>query len=157
MVKRWTKTIYEFSRDIKQCSAKQTKKLTFNEYFISNGPISTRPYDKRDDFRFSHNTFYTTWWSLYFIRYARVLMTTSQSIFRKKLFVRRVWRYQRGNCVNQNPYIEEVETTQWQKEKVQKDKQRSTKHTHLNKPRRLFTIDCHRRGYIMTTATNDLR
>ena len=39
---------------------------------------------------------------------------------------RRVWRYQRGN---QNPYIEEKETTQWQKEKVQKDKQRSTKHT----------------------------
>jgi Holliday junction resolvase RusA-like endonuclease len=35
---------------------------------------------------------------------------------------RRVWRYQRGN---QNPYIEE-QTTQWPKEKVQKDKQRST-------------------------------
>jgi hypothetical protein len=31
--------------------------------------------------------------------------------------------------VNQNPYIEEGQTTQWQKEKVQKDKQRSTKHT----------------------------
>ena len=40
--------------------------------------------------------------------------------------VRRVWRYQRGN---QNPYIEEDQTTQWPKEKVQKDKQRSTKHT----------------------------
>jgi hypothetical protein len=38
----------------------------------------------------------------------------------------RVWRYQRGN---QNPYIEEEQTTQWPKEKVQKDKQRSTKHT----------------------------
>jgi len=37
---------------------------------------------------------------------------------------RRVWRYQRGN---QNPYIEEEQTTQWSKEKVQKDKQRSTK------------------------------
>jgi hypothetical protein len=34
--------------------------------------------------------------------------------------VRRVWRYQR---INQNPYIEEEQTTQWQKEKVQKDKQ----------------------------------
>ena len=34
---------------------------------------------------------------------------------------RRVW---------QNPYIEEEQTTQWPKEKVQKDKQRSTKHTH---------------------------
>ena len=29
---------------------------------------------------------------------------------------------------NQNTYIEEEQTTQWQKEKVQKDKQRSTKH-----------------------------
>ena len=26
---------------------------------------------------------------------------------------------------NQNPYIEEEQTTQWQKEQVQKDKQRS--------------------------------
>jgi membrane protease subunit HflK len=34
---------------------------------------------------------------------------------------RRVCRYQRGN---QNPYIEEEQTTQWPKEKVQKDKQR---------------------------------
>jgi len=33
-------------------------------------------------------------------------------------------RYQRGN---QNPYIEEEQTTQWSKENVQKDKQRSTK------------------------------
>jgi hypothetical protein len=31
---------------------------------------------------------------------------------------------------NQNPYIEEEQTTQYPKEKVQKDKQRSTKHTH---------------------------
>jgi ABC-type nickel/cobalt efflux system permease component RcnA len=37
----------------------------------------------------------------------------------------RAWRYQRGN---QNPYIEE-QTAQWPTEKVQKDKQRSTKHT----------------------------
>jgi hypothetical protein len=41
--------------------------------------------------------------------------------------VRRVWRYQRDN---QNPYIEEDQTTQWPKEKVQKDKQRSTKPRH---------------------------
>jgi hypothetical protein len=40
--------------------------------------------------------------------------------------IRRVWRYQRGK---QNLYIEE-QTTQWPKEKVQKDKQRSTKHAH---------------------------
>ena len=36
----------------------------------------------------------------------------------------RVWRYQRGT---QNPYIEAEQTAQWLKEKVQKDKQRSTK------------------------------
>ena len=36
---------------------------------------------------------------------------------------------------NQNPYIEEEETTQWPKEKVQKDKQRSTKHTFKTKDR----------------------
>ena len=40
---------------------------------------------------------------------------------------RGVWRYQRGN---QNQYIEEKQTTQWPKEKVQTDKQRSTKHTY---------------------------
>ena len=45
---------------------------------------------------------------------------------------RRVRRYQR--C-NQKPYIEEEQTTQWPKEKVQKDKQRSTKHTHKTKDR----------------------
>jgi len=45
---------------------------------------------------------------------------------------RRVWRYQRGN---QNPYIEEEQTTQWPKEKRKKDKQRSTKHTHKIKDR----------------------
>jgi hypothetical protein len=47
------------------------------------------------------------------------------------LWLRSVWRYQRGN---QNPYIEE-QTTQWPKEKVQKDKQRSIKHTHETKDR----------------------
>ena len=34
--------------------------------------------------------------------------------------------YQRGS---QNPYIEEEQTTQWPKEKIQKDKQESRKHT----------------------------
>ena len=33
---------------------------------------------------------------------------------------------------NQNQYIEEEQTTQWPKEKVQKEKQRSTKHTGEN-------------------------
>ena len=49
-----------------------------------------------------------------------------------KYIGRRVWRYQRSN---QNPLIEEEQATQWQKEKVQKDKQRSTKHTHKTKDR----------------------
>jgi hypothetical protein len=35
---------------------------------------------------------------------------------------------------NQNPQIEE-QTTQWPKEKVQKDKQRSAKHTYKAKDR----------------------
>jgi len=36
---------------------------------------------------------------------------------------------------NQNPLIEEEQTTQWSKEKVQKDKQRSTNHTQKTKYR----------------------
>ena len=34
---------------------------------------------------------------------------------------------------NQSPYIEEEQTMQWSKEKGQKDKQPSTKHTHKTK------------------------
>ena len=49
---------------------------------------------------------------------------------------RRVWRYQRDN---QNPYIEEEQTTQWPKKKVQNDKQRSTKHTYKTKDRVTWT------------------
>ena len=41
---------------------------------------------------------------------------------------RRVWRYQRGN---QNPYIEEEQTTQWPKENKQKDKQRYIQNIHI--------------------------
>ena len=41
------------------------------------------------------------------------------------------WGYQRGN---QNPYIEE-QKSHWPKEKVQKDKQRCTKHTQQAKDR----------------------
>ena len=50
--------------------------------------------------------------------------------------LRRVWRYQRGNP---NPYIKEEQTTQWPKEKVQKDKQRSTKCTYKTKDRVKWT------------------
>jgi hypothetical protein len=38
-------------------------------------------------------------------------------------------------CHPKKPYIEEEQKTQWPKEKVQKDKQRSTKHTHKTKDR----------------------
>jgi hypothetical protein len=41
-------------------------------------------------------------------------------------------RYHRGN---QNPYIEEEQTTQWPKEKLQKDIQQSTKRPHKSKDR----------------------
>ena len=50
----------------------------------------------------------------------------------KRYFTKRVWRYQSGN---QNSYIEEEQTTHWSKENVQKDKQRSTKHTYKTKDR----------------------
>jgi hypothetical protein len=46
--------------------------------------------------------------------------------------IKRISGYQRGN---QNPYIEEEQTTQWSKENVQKDKQRSTKLTYKTKDR----------------------
>ena len=36
---------------------------------------------------------------------------------------------------NQNPYLEEEQTIQWPKENVQKDKQRSTKHTYKTNDR----------------------
>ena len=52
------------------------------------------------------------------------------SWFSLRFSLTRVWRYQRGN---RNAYIEEEQTTQWPKEKVQNDKQRSTKHTHKTK------------------------
>ena len=50
--------------------------------------------------------------------------------------VKRVWRYQRSN---QNPYIEEKQTTQWPKEKVRKNKQRSRNHTYKTKDRVTWT------------------
>jgi len=59
-------------------------------------------------------------------------MTSTRWITVLKPFGRRVWRYQKGN---QNPYIEEEQTTQWPKEKVQKNKHRSIKHTYKTKDR----------------------
>jgi hypothetical protein len=78
----------------------------------------------------------------------------------QQLCIRRVWRYQRGN---QNPYIEEEQTTQWPKEKVQKDKQRSTKHTYKTKDRVIRTplktgdeLRCYRR-VSSSCSTSDTR
>ena len=51
--------------------------------------------------------------------------------------VRIVWRYQRDN---QNSYIEEEQKTQWPNEKVQKDKQRFTKHTYKTKDRVIIVL-----------------
>jgi hypothetical protein len=60
-------------------------------------------------------------------------MRTSENVYMLiNIYVRRVWRYQKGN---QNPYIEEEQTTQWPKEKGQKDKQRSTKKVQKDKQR----------------------
>ena len=79
-----------------------------------------------------------------FLSYSFVLYLLSLSIARCKSMyavnlvvsvVWRVWRYQRGN---HNPYIEE-QTTQWPKEKVQKDKQRSTKHIYKTRDRVTWT------------------
>ena len=49
-----------------------------------------------------------------------------------KFYIRSVWRYQRGNQIS---YIEEEQTTQWPREKVQKGKHQSTKHTYKTKDR----------------------
>ena len=53
------------------------------------------------------------------------------------MFCRKSLKIPKGG--NQNPYIEEEQTTQWPKEEVQKDKQRSTKHTNKTKDRVTLT------------------
>jgi hypothetical protein len=50
-----------------------------------------------------------------------------ESVYRRRTDNTMAKRYHRGN---QKPYIEEEQTTQWPKEKIQKEKQRSTKHTY---------------------------
>jgi hypothetical protein len=50
---------------------------------------------------------------------------------------------------NQNPYIVEEQTTQWPKEKIQKDKQRSTKHIHKAKERVTRTPLKHKNGRLL--------
>jgi hypothetical protein len=61
-------------------------------------------------------------------------LTNHEKYFRSK-FNEEFEDTKRGN---QNPYIEE-QTAQWPKEKVQKDKQRSPKHTHKTKDRVIRT------------------
>jgi hypothetical protein len=56
----------------------------------------------------------------------------SESVYRRRSDNTMAKRYQRGD---QNRYIEKEQTTQWPKEKAQKDKQRSTKHTYKTKDR----------------------
>jgi hypothetical protein len=59
-------------------------------------------------------------------------LTNEIACYITNCIIRRVWKYQWGN---QNPYIKEEQTTEWPKEKAQKDKQRSTKHTYKTKDR----------------------
>jgi hypothetical protein len=56
--------------------------------------------------------------------------------WKSRSWLRRVWRYQKNN---QNPYIEEEQTTKWPSDKVQNDKQRSTKHKYKTKDRVTWT------------------
>ena len=58
-------------------------------------------------------------------------------------------RYQRGN---QNQYIEDEQTTHWPKEKVQKYKKRSAKHTHKAKDRLTRTKVSERVEYLINIA-----
>ena len=69
------------------------------------------------------------------LSFAQLFVTLSEKIYKNVL--KRVRKYQTGN---QNPYyIEKEQTTQLPKEKVQKDKQRSTKHKHKTKDRVTWT------------------
>ena len=80
---------------------------------------------------------YPNIWLFYSLPYNSPLKSEKQCFIRVIIhnaiyILRRVWRYQSGN---QNPQIDEEQTTQWIKEKGQKDQQRSTKHTYKTKYR----------------------
>jgi hypothetical protein len=68
---------------------------------------------------------------LNYIDHWRIHAIISLSLFCVKQLLVIAVRY----WCNQNPYIEEEQTTQWPKEKVQKDKQRSKKHIYKTKDR----------------------
>ena len=84
------------------------------------------------DQNFYHETLqaYMHHW-IYTVKKTVNIINTFNGINGYKTWVRRDWRYQR---FNRNPQIE-GQTTQWSNEKGQKDKQRSTKHTHKSKDR----------------------
>jgi len=68
------------------------------------------------------------WIKIYFSYNPESFQILADEIFNSSMtLLRRVWRYQRGN---HNPYIKE-QITQWRKEKVQKEKQRSKKNIHI--------------------------
>jgi len=60
------------------------------------------------------------WWPLTKLSFLSWLEIQESHLTTKKSLTRRVWRYQRGN---QNLYIEEEQTKQWSKEKLQTDKE----------------------------------
>jgi hypothetical protein len=64
-----------------------------------------------------------TWLKIFAVNYRIALYILMINKHTQWHAQKRVWRYQTGN---QNPYIEEEQTTWWPKEKGQKDKQRST-------------------------------
>ena len=81
------------------------------------------------------------WWGLLLLRQNAALCSAWAHHFHlindSQIGISRgVWRYQRGN---HNPYIENEQTTQWPKENVEKEKQRSTKHTYKTKYRVTWT------------------
>ena len=74
-----------------------------------------------------------------FYKYTNDIKVFIVSVFLNVQFRLTQWRYNKKSMKipkggNQNPYIEE-QTTQPPNEKGQKDKQRSTKHTHKTKDR----------------------
>jgi hypothetical protein len=61
-----------------------------------------------------------------------MLLDVNSMVSLKKTWLGCKQEFEDAKRGNQNLYIEEEQTTQWPKEKVQKDKQLSTKHTQKN-------------------------
>ena len=74
----------------------------------------------------------TDWTGSFIYNYHTITITTALWFCRLMVVGKKSLKIPKGN---QNPYIEEEQTTQWRKEKVQKGKQRSTKHTYKTKDR----------------------